>query len=70
MDPPKDDDLKAAEERKREAAWSDAQRWRVLQETITWAESQATVRRNTPERCLFLERAKLSDGGEGEGVTR
>jgi hypothetical protein len=27
---------------------------------IAWAESQATVRRNTPERCLALERAKLA----------
>jgi hypothetical protein len=53
-------DLKRREEAKREAAWDPAERWRVLQETITWAESQATVRRNTPARCLELERAKLA----------
>lgn len=70
MDRPTDDDLKAAEERKREAAWNAAERWRALQETITWADSQATVRRNTPEKCLLLQRAKLSDGGSGDGVTR
>ncbi len=53
-----DDDLKRFEERKREAHWDAAQRWRLLQETIAWAESQATVRRNTPQRCLQLQRAK------------
>ena len=56
-----DDDLKRREELKREACWDPAERWRVLQETITWAESQATVRRNTPARCLELERDKLAD---------
>jgi hypothetical protein len=54
-----DDDLKRREEQKREAAWDAAERWRVLQETITWAEAQATVRRNTPAECLRLQRAKL-----------
>lgn len=60
MTEPPDDDLKPLEERKREAAWDPAQRWRVLQETITWAESQATVRRNTAQKCLELQQAKLS----------
>ena len=55
------DDLHAAENEKREANWSPAQRWRVLQETITWAESQPTVRRNTRETCLQLQRAKLAN---------
>jgi hypothetical protein len=53
-------DLKAREEKKRDAAWDPAQRWRALQEMIAWAESQATVRRNTPARCIELERAKLA----------
>ncbi len=53
------DDLKRSEERKREANWDARERWRVLQATITWAESQATVRRNTPQRCLELQEAKL-----------
>jgi len=53
-------ELKFREERKREAAWDAAERWRVLQETITWAEAQATVRRNSRQRCLELQRQKLS----------
>ena len=60
------DDLKRREEQKREAAWDPAQRWRVIQEMITWAESQATVRRNTPERCLELQKRKL-ERLEGQG---
>ena len=52
-------DLIHREEQKREAAWDAAERWRVIQETITWAEAQATVRRNTPAECLRLQRAKL-----------
>jgi hypothetical protein len=59
MDSTNFDDLKGSEERKREAHWDPAVRWRVLQATITWAESQATVRRNTPQRCLELQAAKL-----------
>jgi len=67
-----DERLKAAEERKREAAWSAAERWRVLQETIGWAESQATVRRNTPDECIRLQNAKLADraGTGGPRETR
>jgi len=57
------DALKRAEEQKRESHWDPAERWRVLQETITWAESQATVRRNTPQRCLELQAAKLGRSG-------
>jgi len=60
MSSPADDALKQWEERKRERHWDPLQRWLVLQDTITWAESQATVRRNTPARCLELQRAKLA----------
>ena len=56
-----DDDLKRFEEQKREANWDPVERWRVLQETITWAEAQATVRRNTRERCLELQAEKLKE---------
>ena len=52
-------DLIHREEQKREAAWDAAERWRVIQETITWAEAQATVQRNTPAECLRIQRAKL-----------
>jgi len=40
-------------------AWRPVVRWRVIQEMIAWADSQATVGRNTRERCLELQRAKL-----------
>ena len=56
---PPDNELKRFEERKREAHWDPAERWRIIQEMIAWADSQATVRRNTRERCLELQRAKL-----------
>ena len=52
--------LKRREEEKRERCWDPLQRWIALQETITWAESQANVERNTPKKCLELERAKLA----------
>jgi len=53
-----DDELKRREEQKREECCDPVERWRVLVETITWAD--ATVRRNTPARCLELQRAKLA----------
>lgn len=48
-------ELKAREEAKRERNWNGAERWRVIQATIAWAESQATVRRNTPAACRKKE---------------
>ncbi len=63
------DDIKQREEAKREAAWDPRERWRVLQEMITWAEAQATVCRNTPERCLALQRAKLAQLGSPASPT-
>ncbi len=59
-----EDALKRREEEKRELQWDPVERWLVLQETITWAESQASVRRNTPARCLELQRAKLARLGD------
>jgi hypothetical protein len=55
---PPNDELLREEERKRERHWDPAARWRVIQEMIAWADAQATVRRNTPARCLELQRAK------------
>ena len=63
MDSPPDDDPFTREHQRREAAWDPVVRWQVLQETIAWAESQATVRRNTPEACLRLQKAKLAGLG-------
>ena len=58
MAAPSDSELKQFEEQKREAHWDPAERWRIIQEMIVWADAQATVRRNTPKRCLELQRAK------------
>jgi hypothetical protein len=52
-------ELVAREAAKRERNWDPKLRWQVLQETITWAESQATVRRNTKEACLANQRRLL-----------
>ena len=41
------DDLKRQEEARRERHWDARRRWQIIQETITWAEAQSTVRRNT-----------------------
>lgn len=49
-----------SESAKRLRNWNRAEQWQVLQETITWAEQQATVRRNTPTACVLEQRRKLS----------
>ena len=63
-------ELKRREEEKREKCWDPAERWRVIQEMITWAESLPTVRRNTPARCLELQRAKLAQAGDAGPGTK
>jgi hypothetical protein len=52
-----------SESAKRLRNWDRAARWQVIQQTITWAEQQATVRRNTPATCLREQQRKLSQGG-------
>ena len=46
----KPEDLKDEEERKRNAAYDPVQRWKHIQETITWAEANVPphLRRNRP----------------------
>lgn len=51
--------IKQREEQKRERMWNPVERWRVIQETITWAEAQATVQRNRPANRLREQAAKL-----------
>jgi len=51
--------VKLREEAKRELAWAPGDRWKAIQDTITWAERQQTVRRNTPARCLHEQAHKL-----------
>ncbi len=46
------DDLKKSEEEKRDRNWDPKERWRVMQETMTWAAAQLPVPRNTPRACL------------------
>jgi len=53
-------DLKRAEEAKREAHWDPPERWRVIQATITWAETQATARRNDRAARLREQAEKLA----------
>ena len=53
------DELVQAEEQKRQNAWDSAARWRAIQETIAWAESQSTVKRNSPAVCRETERNTL-----------
>jgi hypothetical protein len=47
------------EEAKRERNWDPVKRWKVIQDTIAWAEQQATARRNTPAACLARQRRLL-----------
>ncbi len=50
----------ASESAKRLRNWDSAEQWRVLQQTIAWAERQATVQRNSPAACLCEQQRKLS----------
>lgn len=54
-----DRDLLNCEEAKRNQMWDPAQRWRVLQETIAWAEKQLSAPRNTPAARLAEQSRKL-----------
>ncbi|HEX5102857.1 MAG TPA: hypothetical protein VFV87_03550 [Pirellulaceae bacterium] len=60
-------EIKRSEEAKRERNWNAAARWKVLQETIRWAELQQTARRNTPAACLARQRLLLAAGARGAG---
>ena len=50
MNPARLSQLKAEEERKRDAAYNPVQRWQHIQQTITWAEANLPphLRRNRP----------------------
>jgi hypothetical protein len=45
-------DLLETETRKRDRQIDPVERWRLIRQAIDWAEQQATVRRNTPSRCV------------------
>ena len=52
-------DLKRREELKRERNWNAQMRWKVLQDTLTWADAQANVQHNTPTRRLEEQARKI-----------
>ena len=52
--------LKQQEELKRERQWDPLARWRVLQDTLTWAEAQGAIRRNTPPERIKEQAYKLA----------
>ncbi len=52
--------IKRREEEKRDRCWDPLQRWRVVQDTITWAERQLTEPRNDPAHQLAAQRKKLA----------
>lgn len=56
-------DRAACEHERRELVWHPAVRWQAIQETIRWAESQATARRNTPRSCIERERRIRDEQG-------
>jgi len=55
------------EHAKRERNWNPVERWRVIQETITWAEQLPTVGRNTRVACL-AHQARLLASFAGPGT--
>jgi hypothetical protein len=55
-----ENDEKRREESKRDAFWDPVVEWTTMQEFIAQADSQAAVPRNSPGRCIELERAKLA----------
>lgn len=61
-------DRAASEHERRERAWQPADRWQAIQETIRWAESQATAHRNTPQSCIERERRLRLQLGEEQGL--
>jgi hypothetical protein len=47
------------EEAKRDRMWDPAERWRMIEEMIDWADSQKSVPRNSKEGCLAAQRKWL-----------
>jgi hypothetical protein len=61
-------DRAECEHERRERVWHPAARWQAIQETIRWAESQATARRNTPQACIERERRIRRQLREGQSL--
>ncbi len=56
-----DDRVKQLEEARRERHWDPRRRWQLIQETITWAEAQSTVQRNTRANRLAQQRRQNAE---------
>lgn len=54
------DEIKQRQELLREKQWPATEKWRVIQETLAWAEQQGTVSRNNPKTRLQEQAAKLA----------
>jgi hypothetical protein len=52
-------ELMRCEEAKRDRMWDPAERWRMFEEMIDWADSQKPVPRNSKEGCLAAQRKWL-----------
>lgn len=63
------DMLKQAEEARRERHWDALRRWQLIQETITWAEAQSTVQRNTSAHRL-AQQARQNAGTAISGSSK
>jgi hypothetical protein len=57
------DDLKEREEEKRNRCWDPRERWRVLEATIAWVDSQRPVSRNSRQACLANQAHLLGNYG-------
>ena len=55
-----DPDFKRREEQRRERHWDPAMKWKVIQETITWAEAQSSFHKNSIRARLKEQAAKLA----------
>jgi hypothetical protein len=58
------------EERKRDRTWNAQERWRLIQEAMTWAEAQSTVRRNIPRNRLEEQARKLAFMAKAPAISR
>jgi hypothetical protein len=45
-------ELKKSEEEKRDRCWNPRARWRVIEQTIAWVDSQQAIPRNSRQACL------------------
>jgi hypothetical protein len=67
------DDLAQLESEKRERCCNQFQRWRILQETIAWVDSQQAVPRRSREACLAnqarLLKSLAEDGRKPSGAS-